>query len=78
MANDRIIIRCDGCQAWTTWAKHYPGSLCVKLESVEWVNAHMERCHPGLYENNLGGKVGFTLFTEGPALPRERQNALPP
>jgi hypothetical protein len=79
MANDRVMIKCEGCGAWKMLLKHYPGTLATWDNQVlEWIDSHGQ-CHPRLYEMNLDGNPGFSLHTEGsPELDPDKQNAPPP
>ena len=80
MANDHVHIRCSGCGAWKMLLKHFPGSLATRDNGIlEWLDEHGDH-HPKLYENDLGGYPGFSLYTDddiGGVLDPEKQNAKP-
>ena len=83
MANDRVMMRCDGCGAWKMFLKHYPGDLSTytarhQVEFLCWVDAHCA-CHPDFNGTSLKGNPGFSLWTEGTnELDPDKQNAPPP
>ena len=78
MANDRVMIRCDGCGAWKMLIKFFPGDFSTRDNGIlEWIDSHGP-CHFRLYDVDLANTPGFSLFCEGhPALDPKKQNAEP-
>ncbi len=73
MANDRLIIRCDGCKAWVFVMKMMGNGLYVVPDQgkvVDWLNQHGE-CHPHAFGAELYGVPGFSFHTENAATPTE-------
>jgi hypothetical protein len=69
MANDRIYIVCKSCRQDLSMFKYGPGGggmghpdKCKLLS--EFIDEHIERCHPNGYGNTLGGDAGFFLIAE--------------
>jgi hypothetical protein len=83
MANDRVMMRCDGCRAWKMMLRHFPGDLGTKdgegpNKFIAWVNEHCE-CHPHFWDSTLQDVNGFSLHCEGSAeLDPEKQNLSAP
>ena len=80
MANDRVMIKCDGCGAWKMLLKHMGAGLYTNPEGgvLEWLDSHGE-CHPRAFSADLDGAPGFSLHCEGAAaLAPAKQNATPP
>ena len=83
MANDRVMMRCDGCGAWMMFLKHYPGQLGTytpewSARFISWVDQHCQ-CHPHFFGAHLHDLPGFSLHCEGaPGLDPQKQNAAPP
>lgn len=79
MANDRVMIRCEGCGAWKMLLKHFPSALGTRDNGIlEWIESHCP-CHPRFDLSDLGGNPGFSLLTENANdLDMAKQNAPPP
>lgn len=80
MANDRVMIKCDGCGAWKMLLKFFPGDLSTRPENgvLPWLDLH-GKCHPHFFGDDLDGVIGFSLHLEGAdALDPAKQNAGPP
>ena len=80
MANDRVMIRCSGCNAWKMLLKHKSGYGPITDDNgiLEWIDSHAS-CHSRRYRFDLNGDPGFTLHTEDDEiLAFEKQNAGPP
>jgi len=79
MANDRLMIKCDGCGAWKMLMKHMGAGLYTTDNGVlPWLDSH-GGCHPHAFSAHLYDVPGFSLHCEGvDALDPAKQNAKPP
>lgn len=63
MANDRVMIRCDGCGEWTTMLT-YSHMVPVPWEGIlGWLDAHAEH-HPHCFAPHLNEVPGFSIHME--------------
>lgn len=83
MANDRIFLTCRVCNESATLVKYYPvggfigGSFHPNpLALADYLEKHMDGCHPNRRCQTLGGDVLFDLSTESVSFPAKASKFL--
>ena len=67
MANDRVMLRCRGCDDRFCLLRYMPGALSLSWtfrDLERWLTKHCERCHSEVFTNTLEDDPRFVTETE--------------